>query len=526
MKKIILQKAAALLLVFSLLPIHATVSFAEEKPSDYDITLLYTNDTHSHLENMPYLHTLIKQNENPRSLLLDAGDVFSGTLFFVQFLGQADAQLMNQIGYDAMTIGNHEFDRTSQVLANFITKSNFPLLSANIRLDGDKTLGPLYRKEIGDPPENGKIYPAIVKEVNGNRIGIIGLTTLDTPILSRPSKEIEFENAKKSARKWIEKLKDMNVDKVIVLSHLGIFEDKKLAKSVKGIDVIVGGHTHTKIPKPIVMNKKTEPTLIVQAYRHANFLGRLDLSFGSDGVLEKWNGKLINVLSKNVAPDPTAMEMVKQFTGEINVMNQKIIGNTAVYLNGDLRDVRTQETNLGDLVADSMLNEAKKMTQADLALMNGGGIRNSISPGPITLGTIRSVLPFQNQLAVLTMSGAQIKEALEFALADINEEAGRFLQMSGLNIQYNPFSPPGNKIIEAKVIKNGAYAPLEADKMYRVVVNEFLSDGGDGFDMFRLAKEQGNSEILPLVDYQALASYIQTAGTIDIQPEGRIVRIS
>ncbi|WP_433743503.1 bifunctional metallophosphatase/5'-nucleotidase [Falsibacillus pallidus] len=526
MKKIILQKAASILLVLSFLPFHAFVSAAEEKPSDYDIRLLYTNDTHSHLENMPYLHTLIKQNENAASLLLDAGDVFSGTLFFVQFLGQADAQLMNQIGYDAMTIGNHEFDRTSQVLANFITRANFPLLSANINVDGDNTLAPLYRKEIGDPPQNGNIYPAIVKEVNGNRLGIIGLTTLDTAILSRPSKEIEFENAKKSARKWIGKLKEMNVDKIIVLSHLGIYEDKKLAKSVKGIDVIIGGHTHTKIPKPIVINKKTEPTLIVQAYRHANYLGRLDLSFNSEGILEKWNGKLINVLSKSVAPDPTAMEMLNQFTREINVMNQKIIGNTTVFLNGESRDVRTQETNLGNLVADSMLKEARKLTRADMALMNGGGIRNSISSGPISLGTIRSVLPFQNQLAVLTLSGAQIKEALEYALADINEESGRFLQLSGLNIQYNPFSPPGQKIIEALVMEDAKYAPLQADKTYRVVVNEFLSDGGDGFDTFRLAKEQGKAEILPLVDYEALESYIQSVGTIHLQPEGRIVRIS
>ena len=306
---------------------------ASAKPviEELDLTILYTNDTHAHLKSIPRRFTAINRIRDAKEnvLLLDSGDVFTGSLFFKQYLGQADIHFMNEIGYDAMTLGNHEFDKSSVILRDFIKAAAFPIVTANINFSKDENLKDLAHTEIDTTGWRGNIYPAIVKKIKGQRVGIIGLTTERTTLLSNPNQDLVFENAFEKAEETIKALDAKGVNKIIVLSHLGYGYDKKLAKTVEGIDVIVGSHSHTKLKVPDVYNRKKEPTLIVQGGRYGRYLGNLDVTFDYTGKLTKWNGKLINLLVKNEAgefiyeEDKWAKNRLEELSIPIKEMNKK-----------------------------------------------------------------------------------------------------------------------------------------------------------------------------------------------------------
>ncbi|MFJ7829040.1 metallophosphoesterase [Peribacillus sp. NPDC097284] len=274
---------------------------SKSENKELDLTVLYTNDTHAHLKDIPRRFTAINKIRNVKEnvLLLDAGDVFTGSLYFKQYLGQADIQFMNKIGYDAMVLGNHEFDKSSVILRDFIKAAEFPIVGANIDFSKDEELKDLSRIEIDTTGWKGTIHPSVVKKIKGQRVGIIGLTTQRTTLLSNPNKDIVFEDAFKKAKETINALEAKGVNKIIVLSHLGYSNDKKLANTVDGIDVIVGSHSHHKLKEPDVINQKKKPTLIVQAGRYGRFLGQLDVTFDDKGKLTMWNGKLLDITDKN-----------------------------------------------------------------------------------------------------------------------------------------------------------------------------------------------------------------------------------
>ncbi len=501
----------------------------EELP--LNLTILYTNDTHSHLENDPYLFSAIKleKKQNPSALLLDAGDVFSGTLFFTEYLGQADAEFMNEIGYDAMTLGNHEFDKSSKILADFIKEASFPIVSSNVDVENDEWLSPLKENDIGEPGRGGEIYPAIIRRVNGVKVGIIGVTTEDTTFLSSPSKKIKFENAEEKTRETILRLQEKDVNHIIMLSHLGLESDKALAQKVKGIDVIVGGHSHTKLSEPLVYNESTEPTLIVQANEYAKYLGKLQASFDSEGVLISWKGKLIDVLKKDengnyvYPPDEWAVERLAELTTPIEKLMYTVIGSTEVQLNGDRSDVRTKETNLGNLITDAMRDKANHSLPTQVALQNGGGIRDSINKGEITLGEILTVLPFGDTLVTLDLTGEEILAALEHSVAKVDEEAGQFLQVSGLTFRFDPSQPVGERVYNVNLLTAGGAVNLDPNRLYTVATNAFLADGGDGFIMFKDAKDEGRMTELYYVDYEVMSEYIKKNSPISPKVEGRII---
>ena len=306
-------------------------SAKSDNEEELDLTILYTNDTHAHLKSIPRRFTAINRIRDAKEnvLLVDSGDVFTGSLFFKQYLGQADIQFMNHVGYDAMTLGNHEFDKSSLILRNFIKAAAFPIVTANVDFSKDEKLKDLAQTEIDTAGWKGNIYPAIVKKMKGQRVGIIGLTTERTTLLSNPNQELVFENAFEKAEETIKALDAKGVNKIIVLSHLGYGYDKKLAKTVEGIDVIVGSHSHNKLKVPDVYNRKKEPTLIVQAGRYGRYLGDLDITFDYTGKLTKWNGKLIDLLVKNDAgefiyeEDKWAKNRLEELNIPIKEMNKK-----------------------------------------------------------------------------------------------------------------------------------------------------------------------------------------------------------
>lgn len=500
-------------------------------PGPFELTVMHTNDTHAHLENVPRLFSAVEKirNKEGNNLLLNAGDVFSGTLFFNKYLGQADVEFMNELGYDAMTFGNHEFDKESRVLADFIKNARFPFVSSNIQFVKDPDLGPLFNSEIGNPGETGEIYPAIIKDIAGEQVGIFGLTTEDTEFLANPGENIVFEDAVQKSAETVKMLEEAGVNKIIALSHLGYQKDLVIADQVSGIDVIVGGHTHTKLDAPVVKNADTEPTLIVQASEYGRYLGQLDVAFDEKGVLSEWDGELLDLLQKDengafvYQEDEWAQQRLAELSGPIEELKNQVVGYTAVPLDGERANVRTKETNLGNLIADSMLAKARESVDAQIAMQNGGGIRSSIDQGEISLGEVLTVMPFGNTLVTLDLTGEEIWKALEHSVAGVENGAGQFMQIAGLRFKYDPSQPAGERVYLVEVNGENGYRKIDLAKTYTVATNAFVADGGDGYSMFKQAKEEGRMTELFEVDYDVFTSYLGKNSPVSPEVEGRIL---
>ncbi|CAH2717288.1 hypothetical protein BACCIP111895_04479 [Neobacillus rhizosphaerae] len=488
-----------------------------------DLSIMHVNDTHANVEQYPKLTNAVKEvrGQKPNALLVDAGDVFSGTLYFNQYLGQADLGFMNDLGYDAMTFGNHEFDKDSKVLADFIKEMKFPLVSANVNVTKDPLLGPLFKNEIKTDSKGGSIYPAIIKEVDGEKVGIFGLTTEDTTFLANPSKDIVFENAVEKAKSTVAALEEQGINKIVVLSHLGYGPDQQLASAVDGIDVIVGGHTHTKLDKPVLINK-AEPTVIVQANEYLKYLGVLNVSFDENGVVKAQEGKLLDV--NTYKADEAAQAKVDELKKPLDELKKTVIGSSNVLLDGERNNVRYKETNLGNLIADGMAQKANEILKNNttIAMQNGGGIRASIKQGDVTLGDIHTVMPFANLLVTLDLTGEEIWQALEHSVSKVESGAGQFMQVSGIQFKYDPAKPAFNRVWDVKVKTANGFEPVDKKKTYSVATNAFVADGGDGFTMFKKAKDAGRIHELLLVDYEILTEYFKKNSPVSPAVEGRI----
>ncbi|WP_035711221.1 5'-nucleotidase C-terminal domain-containing protein [Salibacterium aidingense] len=513
-----------------------------EDTEDVELSIMHTNDTHAHLDNVAQLTTAVEnfREEHPDSLLLSAGDVFSGTLYFNEFEGQADLEFMNLMNYDMMTFGNHEFDLGSreeghQALADFITGAEFPLVSSNVDVTNDGNLSGLFHDEMAEEPENGEIYNSIVKEVNGEKVGIFGLTTAETAEISSPA-DVVFEDYIEASREAVEQFEAQGIDKIVTLTHIGYDDnpdydnDLQLAEQVEGIDVIVGSHTHTALSEPdVVEGESGEPTVIVQASQYGEFLGTLNVTFNEEGIVTEHHGELIEIGEQEA--DEKAAALLDEYASQVEeVKNQESGGTAAEALpnprlgNGDDTSVRNSETALGNLITDGMLAKAKEFNEeTTAALQNGGGIRTSIDEGPITIGEILTVLPFGNTLATMELTGAELKEALEHSVSQAPEEHGGFLHVSGIQFTYDSSKEPGNRVETVEIEQDGDYTPLDENEEYVIATNAFTAKGGDGYDVFAKAYDEGRVTDLGLADWENLRDHVAELGTVDPEIEGRIV---
>jgi 2',3'-cyclic-nucleotide 2'-phosphodiesterase (5'-nucleotidase family) len=519
---------------------------------NFNLSLMHTNDTHANIDNAAKRATAIKEYEagHPDALLLDAGDVFSGTLYFNKFQGQADLELMNYMGYDAMTFGNHEFDLGStpeghQALSEFVKGADFPFVSSNVDFSKDSHFDDIFNtEEVESNPEDGQIYNAIVKEVEGEKIGILGLTTEETAGISSPG-SVEFQNYIEEAQKAVDAFEEQGINKIIALTHIGYDDnpafdnDLELAKAVDGIDVIVGGHSHTFLGadsriastyKPVLDTHGYEPTVIVTAYQYSTFLGTLDVEFDKDGKIINHTGNMVDISTK--AADAGAAAILKPYADEVKTLKEQPTGATAavelVQTKNDQAVVRNQETNLGNLIADGMLRKAKQYNaNTVIALQNGGGIRASINSGEITVGELITTLPFGNTLATMTLTGAEVKTALEQSVSLAPGLNGGFLQVSGLKIKYDSTKEAGNRVTSVEV-KNtdGNWEALNLTKNYVVATNAFTAKGGDSYKVFEKAYKEGRVTDLGLTDWEVLREYVQELGVVNPAVEGRIVDIA
>jgi 5'-nucleotidase / UDP-sugar diphosphatase len=504
----------------------ASPSPAEAAAGDFDLTIMHTNDTHAHLDNAPRRLTAVEEIRAARenSILLDAGDVFSGTLFFNKYKGLADVQFMNMMKYDAMVPGNHEFDEGPKTFSEFVKQTKFPIVSSNIDYSQDPYLSPLYKNEMAMTGDDGTIYPAVILDVNGEEVGVFGLTIESTDELSSPGETISFQNHQEQAEKMVKMFQDKGVNKIVALTHLGKTVEVELAKTVEGIDVVVGGHSHTKIEEAVVVDTFEDPTLVVQANEYSKYLGDLEVTFNEEGVLTEWDNELLDLSSDgSFEADTEAQNLFDELKKPLEEIEKEVVGNSEVYLNGKRGSVRTGETNLGNLITDGMLFKAQQYTDATIAITNGGGIRESIDEGPITLGEVLTTMPFGNNLVTLDMTGAEIIASLEHGVSAVESEQGRFAQVSGLQYSFDKDLPSGERILDVNVKTENGYEDIEPEAMYTVATNAYIAQGGDGYDAMGEAAADGRMEELFFVDFEVFTEYLDEIGTVKAKDEARIV---
>ena len=473
------------------------------------ITILHTNDFHGRLENFTAIDDIvggsariatlvkgIRQSAPGIVLLLDAGDHIHGTFLTNLFEGVPAIDVMNEIGYDAMEIGNHEFNYGQEALAERRNQAEFPLLAANIIVTATGETPPFCE-------------PYIIKEVEGKRIAIFGLVTPDTPIVTHPKNVIglTFLDPIETARKLVPKLRP-KADLIIALTHIGYDMDRQLAKKVGGIHVIVGGHSHTKIEAP----ERVGNVIIVQAWESGKVLGRLDLMMRGKAIV-RFSGELVPV-TEDVSADSDVTAIIEPYAELLAEMMAEVVGSTMVDLEGSKPLIRTQETNLGNLVADTM----RWASDADIALQNGGGIRwHRVFPaGDITRGDIYELLPFGNTLVMMDLTGAQIREALELSVNKYPDPLGAFLQISGLKFTFDPTKPAFSRVVDVWV----GGEPLVDEAVYRVVTNDFLAAGGDGYTVLTLGTNFVDTGV-DLVEY--MIEYLKAFSPVSPVVEDRIV---
>jgi 5'-nucleotidase / UDP-sugar diphosphatase len=520
-----------------------TATAAGAAGADYQLRILHVNDVHARYDQITAtggfctpkdqaekkciggaarLQTKLKELRGDNALFLDAGDQFQGTLFYTQYKHGAVQTVLGMLNPDAQTLGNHEFDDGPAGLRPYLDAVSWPVLSANTDTSREPSLKDRY-----------KPYTIVVK--NGQRIGIVGLTTADTPITSSPGPTVAFRNEAQALTRAVAALKARDVDKIVALTHIGYSEDKALATQIDGVDVYVGGHSHTFLetgndkaagPYPTVVKTPSgAPALVVQAGSYGTHLGLLDVTFDAAGVVTAWDGKPV-ALSNDVALDAAVADKVSQLNVPLAQLRRQPVGEAKVELVGTSDACRFGECNLGNLIADAML-WATKGQGTQIAIQNGGGIRSGIPAGQVSMGNVIEVLPFSNTLATFDVTGADLLASLESGVSRAHDKTtsgtGRFPQVAGLRYAFDPAKPEGARIASAEVRDaGGAFRPVDPSATYKGVTNNFVRAGGDGYSLFAKAKNAydygPNLEIV-------LAEYIRTTGPVAPAVEGRIRRV-
>ncbi|CTQ60620.1 bifunctional metallophosphatase/5'-nucleotidase [Roseibium album] len=475
--------------------------------ADYSLSILHLNDLHSRIESInkydstcdaedeaegkcfggiARIKTKLDERRNALEadgrnvIILDAGDQFQGSLFYTTYKGDAAVEFLNEMNIDAMAVGNHEFDDGPEGLANFIGKATFPIISGNIEVSAEPLL-------------KGKVPGIVILERGGEKIGIVSALAEDTVDTSSPGDGVRFIQAEDYLKGAVEGLEAAGINKIIAVTHMGLPRDMEIAAAVPGIDVIVGGHSHTLLsntqegasgPYPVlVTNPEGKEVPIVQAYAYGKFLGELDVTWDDDGNLLKAEGEPI-LLDASVTPDEGFAGRVAELAAPIEELKGKVIGSSEDVIDGDRGSCRAGECQMGNLVAGPLLDQV--MDQGvQIAIQNGGGLRASIDGGEVTMGEVLTVLPFQNTLSTFQLKGADVVTALENGVSQVEDGAGRFPQVAGLKYSWTRKKDPGaGRVLVVEVMEDGNWVPLDPEKVYGVVSNNYMRGGGDGYKVF------------------------------------------
>lgn len=472
--------------------------------ADFQLTILHINDFHSRIEAINKYDSTCSTKETEANecfggiarvksaidakraelkggnlLVLDAGDEFQGSLYYSTFKSGPVAEFMNGIGFDAMAIGNHEFDDGPAELDKLIGAVKFPIISGNTVSAKGSLL-------------DGKYKGYVIKEIGGQKVAIVSVLAKDTYETSSPGKDITFEDEITYLQKAVKEIEGQGVNKIIALTHVGYLKDQEIAEKVDGIDVVVGGHSHTYLSSTDKKSSGPYPTLVkspsgvevpvVTAYAYSKYLGDLTVTFDDKGVVTTAKGAP-QLLDASVKPDEGYAARVKELGKPLEELKAKIVGSSTAAIDGDRKSCRAVECSMGNLIADASL--ARVAGQGiTIAIANGGGLRASIDAGDVSMGEVLTVLPFQNTVATFQIDGAGIKEALENGVSQVDEGAGRFPQVAGMKYTFDRSKPIGSRITSVEVKDGDKFVPLEAAKTYGVVTNNYVRGGGDGFKTF------------------------------------------
>ena len=468
------------------------------------IIIYNTNDLHGHILSSAgvggsaVLSNYLKDQKKPY-LLLDAGDTFQGTPEGDLSNGEAVIKVMNELGYDAMTLGNHDLDKGQTQLKKLIEMANFAVLGANVI---DKRTGQIFKG----------LEPYYIKEINGVRVGVLGLTTSKMRYITMPQlrKGMEFQNEVDVAKKYIPELKK-KADVIIALTHIGLADgnddDIFLAQNTDGIDIIVGGHSHTNLRKPIYV----KDTMIVQTGGLGKSVGKITIEIKNRKILSKRYSP-VYLRVKKFGEDEKMTALIQNLTKNISAKMETIVGSSAQKLShyASGRFGKSGEIPLGNWQADVF----RITTNSNIGFQNSGGIRADLPEGNLTLRNMYELAPFGNTIYTLNLTGAQIKNILEKSVS------GKFgmLQVSGLKFKYDANKDAGQRVVEITVGND----PINPKKYYKVATNSFVATGGDDYNIFKQGK---NIHDTGIIDREVELSYLRSHSPIVAKKEGRIVAV-
>jgi 5'-nucleotidase len=552
--------------LFARLVLAAAIFLCPVSARALDVTLLHVNDSHSYLD--PTAEKIAPQGkatyarlggwtrlqsavdgvraEKSNVILLHAGDAVQGGLYYMKYGGKPEMEFLDRLGFDAFTPGNHEFDRGAPYLAGFLAYTKVPVVCANLDASAVPALA-------------ARIRPYVIVERGGDRVGIIGLITPETEFISSPG-DVKFSDAVHAATLIVRELEARGVNKIVLLTHEGYEADKRLAASVPGVDVIVGGHSHTLLGNSgieamglrpagayptVVKGADGNDVYVVTAWKWGRVLGRLDLTFDDSGRVTRAEGKPTLVLADGfkrkddagqkvevrgpardellafiksnpeaavVPADPAARKFLGPFSEGVEAMRTEVIGQAVLPLphirvpgTTDSGEPLPHGSLIAPLVCQSMLARLKGTGQpADIALQNAGGVRESVEQGDITMGTAYTLLPFNNTLVLLGLTGAQVRQALE---TGVDRGGGAFLYVGGARYTADMRQPEGQRVLSIDILDGmGNWAPLDPARTYRVVTNSYLATGGDGLDILKSA---ASSYDTGFVDAQSFIDYVR-----------------
>jgi NAD pyrophosphatase/5'-nucleotidase NadN len=537
-----------------------------------NMTIIHVNDTHSHLEEtstslmlngektylslggVARMASKIKEIKEykPDSLVLHAGDAIQGTLYFTKFQGEADFHFLNVMGFDAMVLGNHEFDLGSETVASFETMANFPIISGNMNIQND-------------PYVTNQFPEYMIKEIAGQKVAVFGLTTADTSEISSPGDYISFDSEITRANEIVAELKEQGINKIIALTHMGFHKDIHLAEAVDGIDVIVGGHSHSLLGDLEDMGLSAEsayPThaqdpsgnavCVVQAWEWGKIVGVLDVSFDDNGHVISCAGnpillagddfkrkndqgetvdvspdihqQLLDFIETNpnidvVSPDSDVLDTLNTtYKPEIEIFKQTVVANvpeTLFHIREPGKHTSGEILMKGSLIAPHVCEamcwfpNERSGIHVDMSIQNAGGVRIDIEEGDLTVADVYTLLPFANQLVVLELTGQEILTALE---TGVERSSGAFPYVGRARFSVNMEKPEGHRIVQLLIKdETGSFVPVNPEQTYMVATNAYIAGGGDGYTVMKEAK--GKRQDNGFVDaevFQAYAEHIQT----------------
>lgn len=564
-----------------------------------DLTILHINDHHSHLKpdsrmslnldgkstrvrsgGMPAVIAKMKELEASKAnvLKLHAGDAVSGSLFFTLFKGEADAALMNEVCFDAFALGNHEFNEGDAGLAKFLDflnagECNTPVLAANVKPEvGVSALTP--------KSETDYIQPYTVIDVAGTKVGIIGIDIVRKTIMSSsPDDTTRFLDEAETSQKMVNELKEAGVNRIVIMAHYGYKNELELAAKIDGVDVIIGGDSHTLLgdfeeiglnsagPYPtVVEGVGGNLVCVATAWQYSQIVGELNISFNDAGDVESCSG-LPHVMVAdsfkrkndegdrveiegadrdavyaqiNADPKLSIVEEDAQAASVLASFNEKVEEMQAIKVGvvtenlclaripGDTRsklcspeDTASKGSDISMLVAHAFREMAKA---SDIAIQNGGGVRTDIAKGDLTMGDAYKLLPFANTLVEMDMTGAEIKsvleEALDYALQP-DGSTGAYPYAAGLRWHVDAAKPTGQRLskLEFKGRNDSSWSPLDSTATYKLVTNNYIAAGRDGYLTFKTVKNDGRY-LDTYLDYaQSFVDYVRERGSVGKLPE-------